>query len=304
MPDDHHLLASYQRCVNNVQARWNDFLRARTNMLSPAQRFGRVAEKASENIVGTLLTTVLDWSDRDLNWQLDYADLVVTNNFFKHLVVETKRPGLLWSESERLRAIEQARGYALEQKINRLAITDGELLFATNVENGVWTPRVSVNLSACVPPCEELWWLSKDGIHRPHTITHEEFFPPDFVQVASLHDETGPAETDLLHPKYHIPAGCFAYVGNPNRTSTWSLPYLLADGTVDTKRLPKAIGALITNYRGTKVKSIPDEAMPEVFRRLARAAETAGKMPRPGVRSPEVYEQLATIIAQLDASQG
>ncbi len=303
MAEDHRLLASYKRCVQNIEGNWRDFLKTRERMLSPAQRFGRVAEKASENIVGTLLTTVLDWSDRDLNWQLDYADLVVTNNFYKYLVVETKRPGLLRSERERWRAIEQARGYALEQKINRIAVTDGDLLFATNIENGVWTPRLGISLSTPEPPCDELWWLSRDGIHRSHVITHEQFFPSRLVQFTSTEDMDDPDNADILHPKYRIPARCFAYVGNPNRTSTWSLPYLLSDGSVDQKRLPKAIGALITNYRGTKVKSIPDEAMPEVFRRLAIAAETAGKMPQPGVHTAEVYEQLAMIIAQLDASQ-
>ena len=59
------------------------------------------------------------------------------------------------------------------------------------------------------------------------------------------------------------------YVGNPSKTSTWKLPYLLADGSTDLKRLPKAIQSLSSNYRGAKVGGIPDEAIPHVFRRLA-----------------------------------
>ncbi|MCL5947028.1 MAG: hypothetical protein M1298_03290 [Chloroflexi bacterium] len=46
-------------------------------------------------------------------------------------------------------------------------------------------------------------------------------------------DQDLPGELDLLHPKYKIPVHCFAYVGHAEKTSTWKLPYRLADGSID-----------------------------------------------------------------------
>lgn len=54
---------------------------------------------------------------------------------------------------------------------------------------------------------------------------------------------------ELLHHKYLLPASCFAYIGTANLPATWKLPYLQADGTPDLKRLPKAIQAILSNYR-------------------------------------------------------
>ena len=65
---------------------------------------------------------------------------------------------------------------------------------------------------------------------------------------------------------------CFAYVGSVTHPSTWHLPYLDAQGEIDHSRLPKAIQAVLTNYRGAHVSSIPEEAVPLVLRRLAAAA--------------------------------
>ena len=48
---------------------------------------------------------VLDWSVRDLNNQVEYADLVLTRLGIKSLVIEVKRPGALaWNR----RAVEAA----------------------------------------------------------------------------------------------------------------------------------------------------------------------------------------------------
>jgi hypothetical protein len=61
------------------------------------------------------------------------------------------------------------------------------------------------------------------------------------------------------------PASCFAHVGDYSKPHSWKLPYLTADGAVDAERLPKAIQAILSNYRGEKVAGIPEEAIPAVL---------------------------------------
>ncbi len=103
----------------------------------------------------------------------------------------------------------------------------------------------------------------------------------------------------LLPPKYHLPAQCFAYVGDYSKPHSWKLPYLLADGTIDAKRLPKAVQAILSNYRGAKVSGIPEEAIPAVLARLARAARQAGHMPPEASNPAAIYKQLAEALEQL-----
>jgi len=95
--------------------------------------------------------------------------------------------------------------------------------------------------------------------------------PQGDAQIASL-PEADPTETKihavdaaLLHPKYKIPASCFAYVGDANKPSTWKLPYLHADGTPDHSRLPKAIQAVLSNYRDATVSTVPEKAVSDVL---------------------------------------
>jgi hypothetical protein len=110
---------------------------------------------------------------------------------------------------------------------------------------------------------------------------------------------TSAPEEQLLHPKYKVPARCFAYVGDPNNTATWKLPYRLADGSPDTKRLPKAIQAILSNYRGVKVSSVPEKDIPDVLVRLAHAAASQGRMPQQSGDTAPVYIQLAEVLEQL-----
>jgi hypothetical protein len=99
-------------------------------------------------------------------------------------------------------------------------------------------------------------------------------YAPATVTVANaeLADDT------LLHPKYGLPARCFAHVGDPARPGTWKLPYLLADGSVDATRLPKAIGAVIRDYRSQQVKGLTEERTGQVLVTLAGAAVRTGRM--------------------------
>jgi hypothetical protein len=271
-------------------------------MLSAQDRFGKVAEKAAENIVGALLTTVLDWQERDLNWQLGRADLVVTHNFTKYLIVEAKRPGSLSSKVAVDSALAQASRYAHEQHVKQVAVCDGVLFYGADIVDGGWAPRVLIDLSQEVAPAEALWWVSMDGVHRACEMAIDLSLLTRSGSAVSDEDTAGADGDTLLHPKYQIPSRCFAYVGDPSKTSTWKLPYLLADGSTDLKRLPKAIQSLSSNYRGAKVGGIPDEAIPHVFRRLAAAATAEGKMPAHGVPVASAYQMLADILQQMESA--
>ena len=107
------------------------------------------------------------------------------------------------------------------------------------------------------------------------------------------------APVELLHPKYKLPARCFAYVGNEADTKSWKLPYLLSDGRPDLKRLPKAIQAVIGNYRGANVTGIPEQQMPDVLTRLGRAAVQAEKMPFQVKKTAPIYSQLQARLEKL-----
>jgi hypothetical protein len=73
---------------------------------------------------------------------------------------------------------------------------------------------------------------------------------------------------------------------------------------VDAKRLPKAIQAILSNFRGVKVSGIPEDAIPAVLQRLARAARQAGHMPPEACNPAPIYRQLADTLEQFggDAS--
>ncbi len=116
----------------------------------------------------------------------------------------------------------------------------------------------------------------------------------------ALIDEVPSAtRSELLHPKYKLPSRCFAYVGNPADTKTWKLPYLLPDDRPDLKRLPKAIQAVIGNYRGANVTGIPEQEIPDVLTRLGRAAVQAGKMPFQLKNTAPIYRQLQGTLEKL-----
>ena len=78
-----------------------------------------------------------------------------------------------------------------------------------------------------------------------------------------------------------------------------SSPNRLVDGTPDQKRLPKAIHAILSNYRGAKV-SIPREAVADVLVRLAAAAARLGKMPCQSSPTADAYVEAHEALAQLD----
>jgi hypothetical protein len=296
MADEHVAsLASYRRCVERIAAEWPAFRSSQADRL----RHGEEAEKVAEAIIEDLFTQVLDWDKGDLMYQVGYADIVVSRNAAKHLVIEVKRPGALFPGRKALdEAVAQARRYADEQKVKCVAASDGRFLYAADIAAGGLMDRVLVDLTAADPPLG-LWWLSVHGVYRPCDA-------PAICTTVQRREQAdaalAPAESGLLHPKYKLPARCFAYVSDANRPATWKLPYLLEDGSIDHNRLPKAIQSLLSNYRGAQVHGIPESDMPAVLLRLARAAAAEGHMPPQATSPAPAYQQLALVLDQLGLS--
>lgn len=195
-------------------------------------------------------------------------------------------------------ALDQALRYADEQRVKCVGVSDGVMFYAANIEHGGLQDRIFVSLEA-IEPQEGLWWVSLHGIYRPRKDPQDAALRllPEISQERG--PEVEPFDQILLHPKYKIPARCFAYIGRANDPKSWKLPYCLVDGSIDVKRLPKAIQAILSNYRGVKVSGIPEEDIPDVLVRLARAAVSIGKMPHQSGEPAPVYQQLADVLEQL-----
>jgi len=292
-------LASYQRCIQRIRDAWPLFLDKRQQRLKQQLRNGGIAsEKVAENIVEDLFTQVLDWEIADLNNQVDYADIVLTKEGVKYLLLEIKRPvALAWNQHAVEKALAQATRYAGEQHVKCVAISDGVMLYAANLSHGGLEDRVFVSLSDTTPQLD-LWWLSVHGIYRPCSTSRS---APLTLLPRAVISEERPEDgyEEILHPKYKLPACCFAYVGNPAQPGTWKLPYRLSDGNIDERRLPKAIQSILSNYRGAKVTSIPEEDIPAVLARLASGVESIGRMPHQLGNTAAIYQQLADVLEQI-----
>lgn len=295
-------LASYKRFETHLNTNWPTFCAKRSERLRQQGRFGEASERVAENIVEDLFTVALDWKLGDINNQVDYADIVVTRLGIKYCIVETKRPGALaWNRAAVHNALEQARRYADEQKVKCIAVSDGVMFYAANIEEGGLHDRAFVSLES-KEPHTDLWWLSEQGVYRSRIGPQDKpltlLKPVTVTRVAITEEDSS---TPLLHSKYSLPAQCFAYVGDANRPATWKLLYMLEDRSIDVKRLPKAIQSILSNYRGARISSVPEKAIPDVLRRLASAAEQLGKMPHQG-ETAEVYEMLAQVLKQVESS--
>lgn len=272
---DYTQLASYQHSAKRLTATWPAFLLRRSERLRQGL-FDAPAEKVAENILEDLFTSVLDWNLDDVNFQIGRADIVLSDLGIKRLVVEVKRPGtLIWHQRAVAAALDQARGYAEKQKVQAVAVSDGQMIYAADLIHGGFQDRTYAALDDAAPPLD-LWWISIHGIYRARTTPGKPLLPTGIV-VDPPPGTPSPGD-EMLHRKYHLPAHCFAYVGPSGEPDSWKLPYLLADGTPDLKRLPKAIQAILSNYRGARV-SIPREAVADVLVRLGTTAAALGKMP-------------------------
>lgn len=298
-------LASYRHCADRINSAWPKFLANRAARLQAHPLLGDTPEKSTENILEELFTQVLDWSLCDFVFQVDHADVVLVDHGIRRLIIETKRPGsLAWNRGAVVKALDQALRYAADQKVKSIAVSDGIMLYAADVHEGGIRDRVFIALDQPLPPLD-LWWLSVQGIYRNRESAPEKGngLHQCLLPEESSSDITSTAEPfkegPLLHPKYKLPARCFAYVGNYNDPHTWKLPYLLFEGAVDTKRLPKAIQSILSNYRGVKVSGIPESAIPSTLERLARAAAQAGHLPPRSGKVAPTYHQLVDALDQL-----
>lgn len=288
-------LSSYRRCVERIEATWPAFAARRRERLRQGL-FDAPVEKVAENILEDLLVEVLDWSLGDVNLQVGRADIVLSALGIKRLVLEVKRPGaLVWNRRAVKEALDQAQRYAAVQRVGTVAVSDGHLLYAADVTTSGLRDRILVALDTDKAP-EELWWLSVHGIYRP--------CPAPSLDVLLPADLTDPVDATidvgaLLHPKYHLPAYCFAYVGVADDPHRWKLPYLTGAGSPDTKRLPKAIQAILSNYRGARV-DIPRETVGDVLVRLATAAAVLRKLPCQCNPAADVYVEAHLALEQLD----
>jgi hypothetical protein len=95
----------------------------------------------------------------------------------------------------------------------------------------------------------------------------------------------------------HLPAAAYAYVGDAGNPATWKLPYRHADGSVDRRRLPLAIEAMIETYRGRRA-NVPQEARHAVLQKLAAAADEIGRMPPHAAHPAPLYRKLAAALAR------
>ncbi len=288
-------LASYRRCVGRITGAWPAFVAQRSERLRQGL-FDSPVEKIAENILEDLFTRVLDWTLADVNLQVGRADIVLSQLGIKRLVLEVKRPGTLaWHRPAVESALSQARRYAASQKVGAVAVSDGQMLYAGDIVHGGLRDRLFVSLDAHDPPLE-LWWVSVHGIYRPGPKPSREL--PPLPTAAEREADALVSAGELLHHKYQLPGRCFAYVGAANRPGTWKLPYLLADGTPDLQRLPKAIQAILSNYRGAKV-SMPREAVADVLVRLGKTAAELGKMPCQCNPAAEAYAGVHEALDQL-----
>jgi hypothetical protein len=288
-------LASYRHCVERIDANWPAFAARRRQHLRQGL-FDSPVEKVAEDILEDLFTMVLDWSLDDVNLQVGRADVVLSELGIKRLVLEVKRPGaLLWHRRAIEAALDQARRYAAEQRVGAVAVSDGHMLYAADVVGGGLRDRVLVALDLDAAP-RELWWVSVHGIYRPGPTNAPEL--TRLLDVTPVSASEAPAD-GLVHPKYHLPSRCFAYVGAANEVHTWKLPYLLLTGVPDTKRLPKAIQSILSNYRGAKV-DIPREQVGDVLVRLAIAAAILRKLPCQCTEPSPAYVEAHQALEQLE----
>lgn len=150
-------LAAYQKTLQRIRSNWKEFLWRREERLRQRNRHGVAAEKVTENILEDLFTLVLDWSLGDLDYQVQYADLLLTSHSIKYLLLEAKRPNsLAWNRRAVESALDQAARYASEQKVRVIAVSDGIMLYAADTLHGGLQDRVFVSLE-CPDPQEDLW---------------------------------------------------------------------------------------------------------------------------------------------------
>jgi hypothetical protein len=74
-------------------------------------------QTTAEGIVDDLFAEVFDWQPGYLEHQVEHADIVLTQNFIRYLVIEVKRPGALaWHRTALEAALDQTHRYAAPRR--------------------------------------------------------------------------------------------------------------------------------------------------------------------------------------------
>jgi hypothetical protein len=119
-------LATYRHCTERIRTEWPSFVARRAERL----KHGNESEMVAQAILEDLFTRVLDWAEGDFEYQVGRADIVLSRNLSKHLVIEAKRPGkLLPGRAAFEQALCQARTYADKEDVQRVAVSDGRFLY-------------------------------------------------------------------------------------------------------------------------------------------------------------------------------
>jgi hypothetical protein len=79
-----------RHCVDRIEGAWPGFLARRLERLAQRERTGTIAERVTENILEDSFTMVLDWPLADINFQVDYADILLTRLGVKYLIIGAK----------------------------------------------------------------------------------------------------------------------------------------------------------------------------------------------------------------------
>ncbi len=166
-------LASFRKFRERLPQSWQEFQLQRRERLRQEERNGTASERVAEDILQDFFTIALDWAVGDMIHQIHCADIVLTNQGIKRLLVEVKRPGSLRFDQPSLdRAIELARPYADEQRVRSIAVSDGLVFYAADIAKGGLQPRSVLRLDT---PAHFLdaWWVSVDGIYQEPMIVSD-----------------------------------------------------------------------------------------------------------------------------------
>lgn len=285
--------------VQRIRANWARFLEARSGRRAQQQMGGVAPDEVVQGILVDLFTDVLDWSSSDIHRERRGTGLLLARQGVSYLMVLIRRPGsLMWYRRTVEAALQEPRRWADRQGVKCIAVSDGVMLYAGDTLDAGLRDRAFLYLGGVEPP-EALYRLSVDSMSGSDRGVHQaaERLLPEME--TRTHPSADLRARAISHPRYGLPSQCFAYVGHADYPDTWKLPYLSADGSVDRKRLPKAIQSIVSNYRGTNVRGIPPSDIPDVLVRLGRAAARLGKMPHQSTQTARTYRRLAEILAQV-----
>lgn len=223
-----------------------------------------------------LLSDVLGYEPDQIDREPDHADFLLLYRGVKLMVIETKDWDVFHKQEALDAALLQACTYAKRHRVQYIAAFDGvRLVLGERAGN-----EIRLKIELCIDedePHENLFFFSHYGLSK---------LPKDVMRALPISpNEVAAVDMNLSEYKTHhgvkLHYSCFAYIGDLRAKSTWKMPYRNEDGSVDTRRIDKAVNYLFSpgGYRGATAResSVPQAAQPEVARKLAIAYQEIGK---------------------------